>query len=123
MYKRQAIDACKAMLFFAKKEGLIGNVQFVAIPTTSGTGSEVTDFSVITAPEQGIKYPIVDESLLPDVAVLDAKLTVTVPKSITAYTGMDVLTHAIDCLLYTSRPCLRSASGIQYRSAADGKDG
>ena len=79
-----AIDACKAMMFFAERQKLISHCLFVAIPTTSGTGSEVTDFSVITHREQGIKYPLVNEALLPDVAVLDAALTVTVPKEITA---------------------------------------
>ncbi|XZF77127.1 bifunctional acetaldehyde-CoA/alcohol dehydrogenase [Bacillus sp. AL-1R] len=70
--------------------------QFVAIPTTSGTGSEVTPFAVITDKANNIKYPLADYELTPDVAIIDAQFVSTVPKSITADTGMDVLTHAIE---------------------------
>ena len=71
--------------------------QFVAIPTTSGTGSEVTSFSIITDKEHGnIKYPLADYELTPDVAIIDPQFVRTMPKSITADTGLDVLTHAIE---------------------------
>jgi len=75
----------------------LGNkAKFVAIPTTSGTGSEVTSFAVISDKKENKKYPIADYELTPDVAIIDPEFVITVPKNATAWTGMDVLTHAIE---------------------------
>ena len=70
--------------------------KMVAIPTTSGTGSEVTSFAVITDKKQNKKYPLADYELTPDVAIVDPDLVMSLPKSVTADTGMDVLTHALE---------------------------
>ncbi|HHT98254.1 MAG TPA: bifunctional acetaldehyde-CoA/alcohol dehydrogenase [Clostridiales bacterium] len=70
--------------------------KFVAIPTTSGTGSEVTSFAVISDTKQNKKYPLADYELTPDVAIIDPDFVMTVPKTSTAWTGMDVLTHALE---------------------------
>ena len=70
--------------------------KMVAIPTTSGTGSEVTSFAVITDKEKNKKYPLADYELTPDVAIVDPDLVRSLPRSVTADTGMDVLTHAIE---------------------------
>lgn len=91
-----AIDTAKGIIYFAKQQKFIDKVNFIAIPTTSGTGSEVTSAFVITDTEEKIKHIILDDYVLPDEAILDAKLTVTVPKNITANTGIDVLTHAVE---------------------------
>jgi acetaldehyde dehydrogenase/alcohol dehydrogenase len=114
-----AIDAAKGMWLFYENEDtsfdglklkfldirkrsfpypkLGKKARFVAVPTTSGTGSEVTAFSVITDKENGnIKYPSADYELTPDVAIIDPQFCLTMPKDITADTGLDVLTHAIE---------------------------
>ena len=70
--------------------------KMVAIPTTSGTGSEVTSFAVITDKTRNKKYPLADYELTPDVAIIDPDLVMSLPKSVTADTGMDVLTHALE---------------------------
>ena len=91
-----AIDAAKAIVFFAARERDMRDCKFIAIPTTSGTGSEVTDYAVITDRAKGIKYPLDSQALRPPVAILDPELTVSAPASVTADAGMDVLTHALE---------------------------
>jgi len=91
--KQKFLDIRKRVFKYPK----LGNkAQFVAIPTTSGTGSEVTSFAVITDKENNVKYPLADYELTPDVAIIDPVYVKSVPPSVTADTGMDVLTHAIE---------------------------
>ena len=94
-----AIDAAKAMNYLASQSGMIKRCFFAAVPTTSGTGSEVTSFAVVSDPAATSKYPLISEDMLPDAAVLDAELTKSVPAGITADTGLDVLTHAIEAFV------------------------
>ena len=71
----------------------------ILVGTTSGTGSEVTKFAVVTDNAEGRKFPLVDEQLIPDLAILDPELVLSAPPSVTADTGMDVITHAFEALV------------------------
>ena len=84
-----AMDCAKAMVYFSSMA-----VSFVAVPTTSGSGSEVTDFAILT--HAGVKHPLVDEKLRPDVAILDGALLESLPKGLIADTGFDLLSHALE---------------------------
>lgn len=109
------VDAAKAMWAFYEYpettfEDLITpfsfptlrtKAKFCAIPSTSGTATEVTAFSVITDYEKGIKYPLADFNITPDVAIVDPALAETMPQKLTAHTGMDALTHAIEAYVST----------------------
>ena len=111
------IDAAKAMWIFHEHPTftfeeaakpfnlpeLRNKAKFIAIPTTSGTATEVTSFSVITDHETGIKYPIADYNITPDVAIVDTGLVQTMPKKLVANTGMDALTHAMEAYVSKAR--------------------
>lgn len=89
-----AMDLGKAMAYFAK-----GSYTLCAIPTTSGSGSEVTDFAILT--HNKVKHPLIDKRLLPDVAILDSDFLMELPKGLIAETGFDAITHAVEA--YTAR--------------------
>ena len=105
------LDSGKAIGAMTKLEGAISDYMgvtmegdfppLVLIPTTAGTGSEATKFTVITDSKKNIKMLLKGEALLPDLAIIDSKFSMTAPKSVTAATGMDALTHAVEA--YTSR--------------------
>ncbi|MCH5139011.1 iron-containing alcohol dehydrogenase, partial [Clostridiaceae bacterium UIB06] len=111
------IDAAKAMWIFYEypdftfEQAVIPfgipelrqKARFVAIPSTSGTATEVTAFSVITDYKARIKYPLADFNLTPDIAIIDPALAQTMPPTLTAHTGMDALTHAIEAYVASAR--------------------
>lgn len=90
----------------------------IAIPTTSGTGSEVTPFAVITDQNTGIKYPLADYQLTPDMAIIDPELVMSMPAKLTAYSGLDAVTHAIEALVsalandFTNGPALEALKNL-----------
>ena len=95
------IDTAKSVIYFAlemskRMPNGLKKPFFIAVPTTSGTGSEVTSYAVITDKETHTKVPLVSNEMLPDIALLDSQFTLTVPPRITAETGMDVMTHAFE---------------------------
>lgn len=130
------MDTAKAVIFFALKINKeINSVNskpfFIAVPTTSGTGSEVTSYSIITDKNTHRKVPIVSNEMLPDIALLDPQFTLTVPPRITAETGMDVLAHAfesyvsINCNTFTmpySEKAITSVFNNIAKAVHNGKD-
>ncbi|MEM1483696.1 iron-containing alcohol dehydrogenase [Oscillospiraceae bacterium PP1C4] len=136
------MDAAKAMwVFYEYPEKTFDDIKnpftmpklrqkaiFVAIPSTSGTASEVTAFSVITDYSTNIKYPLADFEITPDIAVLDTDIPLTMPKTLTAHTGMDALTHAIEAYVATARSAFSDPLAMQaisdiYDSLIDSYNG
>ena len=94
--------------------------KFCAIPSTSGTATEVTAFSIITDYSKGVKYPIADFEITPDVAIVDSNLAETMPQKLVAHTGMDAMTHAVEAYVstcncdYTDPLALHAIKMIQH---------
>lgn len=140
-----ALDAAKIMWVFYEHpdldfEDIIdvfsipklrNKARFIAIPSTSGTASEITAFSVITDTEKKIKYPLVSPEIIPDIAIVDPEIPATMPPHITANTGMDVMAHAVEAFVsinasdYTDPLALRAIELVfEYLplAVADGND-
>ncbi len=121
------IDAAKAMwIFYEYPEftfeeaakpfnlpTLRTKAKFIAIATTSGTGTEVTSFSVITDNQTGIKYPIADFNVTPDIAIVDPELAQSMPQQLVAHTGMDALTHAFEAYASKANSAFTDALAIK----------
>ncbi|RCX09631.1 alcohol dehydrogenase class IV [Anaerobacterium chartisolvens] len=121
------IDAAKAMwVFYEYPEltfediktpftmpGLRKKAIFVAIPSTSGTATEVTAFSVITDYSTKIKYPLADFEITPDIAILDSSIPMTMPQKLVAHTGMDALTHAVEAYVASARSSFSDPLAMQ----------
>jgi len=106
-----AMDCAKAMVYFS---GL--DIRLVAIPTTSGSGSEVTDFAVLT--HEGTKHPLVDSRLQPEVAILDGNLLNTLPQSLIADSGYDIIAHAVESYVAAGAGAISQALARDAFSAA-----
>ncbi len=136
------IDAAKAMwVFYEYPDKTFEDIKdpftmpklrtkaiFVAIPSTSGTATEVTAFSVITDYSNNVKYPLADFEITPDIAILDTDIPLTMPKKLTAHTGMDALTHAIEAYVATARSPFSDPLALQaisdiYDSLVDSYNG
>jgi len=103
--------------------------KLVAIPTTSGTGSEVTPFAVVTDEATGMKYPLADYELTPAMAIVDPELVMTMPPSLTAYSGIDAMVHSLEAMVsvlsteYTNAPALEALRLIFKYLPASYKEG
>jgi alcohol dehydrogenase class IV len=121
------IDAAKVMWTFYERPELTfeeikaptpvpalrNKARFIAISTTSGTGTDVSPFSIITDRETGTKYPVFGYDITPDIAIIDPELTYSMPTDIVAYTGMDVLTHGIEAYVSTMNTPLTDPLAMQ----------
>lgn len=106
-----AMDTAKAMVYFAGE-----GVKFIAIPTTSGSGSEVTDFAILT--HGGVKHPLIDRRMQPDAAILVDELVEKLPPSLVADGGFDVLSHALESFAATgATPLTRALAGSAFAAA------
>lgn len=136
------IDAAKAMwVFYEYPELTFEDIKtpfsmpklrqkaiFVAVPSTSGTATEVTAFSVITDYSTKIKYPLADFEITPDIAIIDSSLAYTMPKTLTAHTGMDALTHAVEAYVASARssfsdPLAMEAIQMVFENLVDSYNG
>ena len=107
-----AMDCAKAIVYFS---GL--NIPLIAIPTTSGSGSEVTDFAILT--HNGVKHPLVDKTLRPKIAILEAELLTGMPPSLIADSGFDILAHALEAWVGTNaNPMTDALAENAFRTAS-----
>ena len=121
-----AIDTAKAVSVMANNPGSIrdymgyykvrnAGVPLIAVPTTAGTGSEVTRVTIVTDTERDVKMMCLDDAFMPDAAIVDYELSMTMPKSLTAFVGLDALTHAIEA--YVSAKANAASDMFALRAA------
>ena len=96
-----SLDAAKGIKVTLEEYFGDHQIDLIAIPTTSGSGSEVTSYAIISDPQNGRKYPLISGQLVPEIAILDPNLVLTAPRHVAVDTGMDVLTHAIEACVST----------------------